>query len=365
MDPTAARPSAPPGRPEVRLSEPGEIAAALPHLLGFHPRESVVLIALGGSGGRLVQVTARADLPRRWDAAELARSMADRISREQVVAAIVAVVSEAEDVDGVAGGADLPHRALVHQLVLALAAHDVPVREALLVRGGRWWSFDCPHACCAAGAGTPLPEGTSELAAESVANGRVVAADRAELAGRIAPVGDLGAAMAAAVLRVGQALAGRKLAEGGDVVAAASWSAVTDAVARLGPGQVARLPDEDVARVAWGLRDPAVRDRAIALCLGDDAAAAEQLWIECVRRVPAPLDAAPATLLAVIAWLRGDGASAGLALERARASDPGYSLAALLEEALDACVPPAELRALVVAGLGRCGPGAATRRRPG
>ncbi|MDP9390796.1 MAG: DUF4192 domain-containing protein, partial [Actinomycetota bacterium] len=33
-------------RPDVRISDPGEIAAALPALLGFRPRESVVLISL-------------------------------------------------------------------------------------------------------------------------------------------------------------------------------------------------------------------------------------------------------------------------------------------------------------------------------
>ena len=42
---TGRRPDdSPPYR--VSLVEPGEIAAALPHLLGFRPRESVVLVSL-------------------------------------------------------------------------------------------------------------------------------------------------------------------------------------------------------------------------------------------------------------------------------------------------------------------------------
>ena len=36
----------------VRIRDIGEIAAALPHLLGFRPRESVVLLSLGGTSGR-------------------------------------------------------------------------------------------------------------------------------------------------------------------------------------------------------------------------------------------------------------------------------------------------------------------------
>ena len=102
-----------------------------------------------------------------------------------------------------------------------------------------------------------------------------------------------------------------------------SWAAVTAAVARCRPGAPAgRLTDAEVARVVCGLRDGEVRDRAFGLALGAEPAAAEQLWTECTRRAPAPLDAAPATLLAVSAWLRGDGAMANIALARARRQRP-------------------------------------------
>jgi hypothetical protein len=65
------------------------------------------------------------------------------------------------------------------------------------------------------------------------------------------------------------------------------------------------------------------------------------------------LVAAPATLLAVCAWLRGDGAMASVALERALDSDEDYRLAQLLRSALAACMRPEELRAMVVATLDR------------
>ena len=135
-----------------------------------------------------------------------------------------------------------------------------------------------------------------------------------------------------------------------EAVAAESWSAVTDAAARCRPGAPAvdRLTDTEVARVVWGLRDGDVRDRALGLALGAEPAAAEQLWTECTRRAPALLDAAPATLLAVSAWLRGDGAMANVALDRALTSAPGYALAALLRDALGACMTPGDLRALLI-----------------
>jgi hypothetical protein len=45
--------------------------------------------------------------------------------------------------------------------------------------------------------------------------------------------------------------------------------------------------------------------------------------------------------------VRGDGALANVALERALAGEPGYSFALLLRAALDACLPPAEVRRLI------------------
>jgi hypothetical protein len=339
-------------RPRIRISpDPGEIAAALPYLLGFRPERSVVLVALGGEDGDEVRLTVRADLPPPRSQGPLAADLARRIVRDGAAAAIVAVVSEDGDLLDAPGGPDLPHRDLVHALVLELAAAGVPVREAMLVRGGRCWSFDCPHPCCAPGGGTPLPEGVSEFAAATVADGQVVAEDRAALVARLAPSRDDRGEVLAAVLRIGQECASRLLAVGRDRLADESWTAITDAVGRLRPGSRAGITDAAAARVAWGLRDLVVRDRAVALALGDDARAAEQLWTECVRRMPPPLDAAPATLLALSTWLRGDGATAGLALQRARVGDPGYTLAATLEDALDAGVPPTELRAWVTAGL--------------
>jgi Domain of unknown function (DUF4192) len=119
-------------------------------------------------------------------------------------------------------------------------------------------------------------------------------------------------------------------------------------VARCRPGgPSAPLTDDETAHILWGLRDVHVRDRALQFALGPDAAAAEVLWTACTRRAPAPLDAAPATLLAVSAWLRGDGAMANVALTRALDSDPGYRLAALLAQGLAECLAPAELRAMI------------------
>lgn len=364
MDPRRA-PSPDSQRFEVRISDPGEIAAALPTLLGFRPRESLVLISLTGDGARRVGLTVRGDLPAADGAAAAAAVLSQRIRTDRPAAVLLAVVSDAPDLPSVAGrGPDggasgLPHRGLVHEVVVALARVGVPVREVLLVRDGRWWSYDCPRPCCAPGAGTALPAGVSALEVASVATGVVVERDRSDLVRRIAgPDGVARRALAAACEEVATGCAARLLEVGVDTVAEESWSGVTAALERCRPGAARpALTDREVARVLCGLRDRDVRDRALQLATGAGAPAAEILWTECTRRAPAPLAAAPATLLAVSAWLRGDGAMANVALARALAADPGYALARLLAQALAGCLPPAELRTVIGTALSGTGPG--------
>lgn len=340
-----------PTRPLVSLTDSAEIAAALPYLVGFHPHESLVLVALGGLTGNRVGLTVRADLPARADSAAVVAALARSIATDDPAGVVVAVVTESpDDREPLPGGdevAGLPQRDVVHDAVVALAGLGIPVRDALLVRGGRWWSYDCPHPCCAPGAGEPLPGGVSALAAAATATGQVVARDRAALEARIAPLdGPARAAVEEVTWRLVDRRA-RAAREDPDAEAHRSWDAVLRAVRGCRPRAAGRLPDREVAGVLWALADVRVRDRALTLALGDDAAAAELLWTECTRRAPAPMDAAPATLLAVSAWLRGDGAMANVALQRALDSRPTYTLARLLADGLAACLPPAELRAML------------------
>ncbi|MBB3674483.1 DUF4192 domain-containing protein [Modestobacter versicolor] len=339
----------------VRLTDPGDVAAALPHLLGFRPEESLVVVSLRGATGLRLGLTARVDLPAPEHRELVLRGLVRSLATDRPDAVLLLVVSEDEDDSAVpperpwAGRLpELPHRPLVHEAVLAFDGAGIAVREALLVRRGRWWSYDCTGGCCLPHAGTPLPAGTSELAAAAALTGQVVERDRAALVRRIAPVGFLAAAgMAQACDEVGDDLARRAAELGWDEVVEEGWAAVQAAVEAAGPGSVERLTDRQVARLAWALRDVDLRDRALGLALSRSAAAAEAVWTELTRRAPAPLDAAPATLLAVTAWVRGDGALANVALERALGSEPSYSFAVLLRSALDACLRPAEIRRLI------------------
>ncbi|SDY14141.1 protein of unknown function [Modestobacter sp. DSM 44400] len=352
----------------VRLSQLGELAAAVPLLLGFRPRESLVAVSLRGGSERSgrtdrVGLTARVDLPTAAHRSTVVDQLVGALLTDGPRAVVLVVVSDApHDVAPalVAGGAqdrpsvvELPHRSLVREALLRFTDAGVGVEDAVLVRRGRWWSYDCAEECCLPDEGTPLPGGTSPLAAASAMAGLVVEQERADLERRIAPVGFLAAAgMAAACDEVGAEVSARVARLGWAALAAESEALLEDAVARVAPGTVASLADRELARLAWALLDEGVRDRAMGFALGQHLPAVEVLWTELTRRVPPPLDAAPATLLAVTAWVQGNGAMANVALDRALSSQPGYRMAQLLRSALDACLPPADVRRLVREGIG-------------
>ena len=45
------------------MRDPSELVAGLPYLMGFRPRESLVVVAFGGASGRRITLTMRIDLP--------------------------------------------------------------------------------------------------------------------------------------------------------------------------------------------------------------------------------------------------------------------------------------------------------------
>jgi hypothetical protein len=99
--------------------------------------------------------------------------------------------------------------------------------------------------------------------------------------------------------------------------------------------------------MAWlimGISDLRVRDDAWARMDPEHRAAHRRLWTDVLRLASEPYVPAPASLLAFIAWQSGEGALANVAIERALAADPEYSMARLIGEAVDAGLPPSAAR---------------------
>jgi hypothetical protein len=332
-DPDAAPATGPP----IRVQDTAELIATVPALIGYHPRESLVLLATGGPSGGRIGLTLRTDLPPPHLVEPAVADAVAGLLLDEPSGAVVIVFGERPDGDD----AEIPHTELAAAVVEALAGYGVEplavVWAESTAAGARW---GCYGGCRCAGA-LPDPAGTV-AAASAVAGGRVIHADRAELERMVAPTDP------ARLRRRAQLLLARPEAalDGSDPDAdpATALAVVDAAVAAVAAGELA-LDDDTVLELAWALSDLRVRDAALLRNLGPAAAAAEQLWAALARELPAPEAAEPAALLAAAALLRGDGALANVALERAQRAWPGHRLTRLLRQAADAGVRPAQLRA--------------------
>jgi hypothetical protein len=102
------------------------------------------------------------------------------------------------------------------------------------------------------------------------------------------------------------------------------------------------LPEEQVCRFGAALRRITVRD-SLWLGIDDGRIDGRRLWRQLAARLPAPFDAAPLFLFGWGTYRAGDGALAGMAADRALASDPGYSAADLLMAAVAQAISPHQL----------------------
>lgn len=325
----------------MRLRTPAQIVASLPYLLGFHPRESLVLIGLGGTP-RTVCLTVRVDLPPAEDRAPVAEHLAAHLAHAGAQEVLAIVVT---DISPLAAG----EQDVVAAIRAALGPRRIQLTDALGLRAGRWRSLLCGDASCCPPDGTAVdPAAASELAAVSVVLGEVVHASREDLETTLQPVAGADREELDRTFEwVSRQLVTELADRGWEAVAEDSVTLLAEAVAdRVDGGDP--LPPAVVARLSFGLADVRVRDRVLTWAEGELASAAEGLWVELARRATSPYAAAPATLLAAHAYLRGNGAYARVALDRALASDPGYSLAVLLSEGLDRGVPPRTLREALV-----------------
>ena len=305
----------------IRATSPADLLALVPTFLGFHPSDSVVLVTLGSAPS---PVHARVDLPvDGGEAAALAEHLAGVAGRNGVGAAALVVYTD--DV-GLA-------TTVVEALVVALTAVGCAVRCTVRADGERWWLLDRQDH----GPGTPYDLGSHPLTAEAVVQGTVVLASRRELAETLvcdpAEVDEVETWLDQSVSRLARLLPSRE-----HLVVEGRW--VRHRVRRhLADGR--RLDASDVARLLL-LLDATLELRDVAWAEMDHANARQHvaLWLDVVRRAPADLRAAPASLLGFAAWLSGHGALAWCAVERAQEADPGYGLAGLLSTALAGGVPP-------------------------
>jgi hypothetical protein len=106
---------------------------------------------------------------------------------------------------------------------------------------------------------------------------------------------------------------------------------------------------DDSARLIIGLEDTHARDEILTWFDGEWGEATREVLSEMARRAVPPFDVPTLAVLAWISYLQGDGAFAGIALDRALAAEPDYRLAQLLDHALRAPLDPEVFRGLSLA----------------
>src|SRR6476659_9224115 len=118
-----------PEMPVVRLTSPGEIAAAVPHLTGFVPTESLVAVSLRGERKR-IGMTLHLDLHAPDLDEEVAEQVAGRLTHDKAAAVVLVIYTDAPG--------ERPREALMHLLIEAVELRGMTIMESLLVRAGSW-----------------------------------------------------------------------------------------------------------------------------------------------------------------------------------------------------------------------------------
>ncbi|MEV4734702.1 DUF4192 domain-containing protein [Saccharopolyspora sp. NPDC049426] len=310
-----------------------DLLAGLPHLIGFYPVDSLVIVNAHHrhSGQPRLGATMRASLPAPEHYAQfLSYLLTGPLQTLQPDAVLLFVIThpDTEQPDG------LPHHQLISGLLDALTTAGLPVLTAAwtpdIHDGAEWISYLDPDL-----RGTVGDPTTSVLGAELAARGHVLFSSREDMCALIAPERD-GATAAEWAVK----LDGLGLDDTGTDAVAERVEAIAAAIAGIAGDA---YPDEDsLVRMLHWISDRRVRDALLPTALGEHAGAAENLWITLVRKAPAPELADVATLLAVSTYVRGEGALTQIALGRALEADPEHTLADLIRHTLDSGIPPSE-----------------------
>jgi len=324
-----------PERPQVKISFPAGLIAVVPYLLGFTPQASLVVIGVSPRRGR-VKLAFRYDLPDPPDpagAGAIAGHAFGVLARHRIAFAVV-----------IGYGPGPLVTPLADAVRAASARTGVSLRDVLRVQEGRYWSYLCGDPSCCPVGGVPVHAADHPAVQAMTAAGAQALPGREALAATLAPVtGPDAWAMARATRRAERDAAGMAAAaEGLHVLDREGLSAVQAAITAYRNGQtvsrskhawlsvvLTRLPVRDDA---WARMDPAHRQ------------AHARLWTDLVRCAQPGYIAAPASLLAFTAWQSGNGALANIALDRALADTPGYSMAELIRQAVSAGLPPSAAR---------------------
>ena len=293
----------------VHVSRADEMILVVPHMLGFWPDRSLVVVLV--VDGR-VEVTARADLD--CGPLELAEVIRPMLVRYPSHRALLIGYGPRGEVDPAVAAAEM------------LFSPETLV-DALGTDGHRWWSR--------AGAGGRIS--SREL--------REMARTLPALADRLLPDRSaLERSFAGPAAGRQDALAARLGERALDVAAlgrAERMGRVADLIRHAVAGdEPSGLDDEQRLELGALVQDIAARDTAWMSITREEAPEHLALWRSVVELTPSPQAPPVLCLAATAGWLAGNGAIMNICLERALDIQPEYSLARLLTDVMRQAIPP-------------------------
>jgi hypothetical protein len=324
------------------LTSPHDLLAAIPFLIGYHPENSLVLVALKDD---TVGMAMRVDMPTDI-AAESYDLLASHFQREAAEAALIVAYVDAQTD---------PEPVLINTSAALLRA-GISIKESLIVSDGRYRSMLCHDSECCPPLGTPIPDiDSSRIALEHVIAGHPM--PYSNVAGLVQSIAALPSAMDENWQSEVQVFWVESDSENLLDLQRDGATAVIDLAGEYTQGRGAE-DRELAARVIGRLSDIQVRDFALGSHNDETADAYWQMWRDLLLIAPRGFVAPIASIFAALAYERGEGALAHKALDRALVDDERYSLALLLRRVFTAGWPPqsftamrAELHPKVVSGI--------------
>ena len=117
------------------VKTPHDLLAAVPFLIGYHPNDSLVMISVKSDA---LEMAMRIDFPINPPAGAY-QLLASHLQRDNAEAALIMAYEPSDNDSG---------EEVLTNIAAAVSELDIPIRELMLVRDGRWRSMICDDPSC-------------------------------------------------------------------------------------------------------------------------------------------------------------------------------------------------------------------------
>lgn len=322
---------------EVQIDGPANLLATVPHLLGFNPENSLVVVALKGENDRVV-VTMTLDLPQanEFDQAFI-NNLKETIKRSGA--------------DGLVAVFFVENNPQTYQEVASILMDKVStqfhIRDILWVYQNKWASFLCVDQDCCPKAGRDLDVDNQVKSATSLrVIGKPAVGTRREL-DEFLKVTQVNNDLVPLISKFAKQRAKAEHNKNHSKWAKTQFSFLSQKKA------FNDFDEKTWARLLLGLTDIPIRDALLAHHIELSQVSEDpnqylisiaQKWAQVARVSPADFRTSICTCIAAFLWQAGEGILARGAVDFALAQDPQFHLAKLLNNALNSGMPPWEFR---------------------